>query len=125
MRYWHTSKFEGQIFHLLKNQGFKIAFLRDCLGLEHCTLCKIRLPVHPNYRRFGIGKKLVKKLEEKAVDSGFAHMYLETANVDPTPSRMYEKLGYQFFSFKDFECSIPFFREITQYHVKSFTKRLQ
>ena len=95
--------------------------------MGHCTLCKIRLTVHSDYRRFGIGKKLVKKLEEKAVDSGFAQMYLETANVDPTPSRMYEKLGYQFFSFKNFECStsIPFFREITQFHVKSFTKRLQ
>ena len=91
----------------------------------YCTLFEIRLTVHSDYRGFGIGKKLVKKLEEKAVNSGFVHMYLETANVDPTPSRMYEKLGYKFFSFKNFECPIPFFREITQYHVKSFTKRLQ
>jgi len=57
--------------------------------------------VHENFRRQGLGTKLLKKLEDKVKAIGIKHIYTWTSGlVNP---KFYEKQGYKVFTiFEDF-----------------------
>ena len=57
--------------------------------------------VHEDYRRQGIGSKLLKMLEEKVKSIGIEHIYTWTSGfINP---KFYEKQGYRIFTvFEDF-----------------------
>ena len=89
--------------------------------ISHDTVEMHRLAVDPTKRGFGIGKKLIAKLEEKAVQKDFTCMYLETGPLGPW--KMYEKCGYQFLRFKNFD--VPLLQMMTGSKALSFTKKLK
>jgi ribosomal-protein-alanine N-acetyltransferase len=51
--------------------------------------------VQPNYRRKGIGKQMVKWLEEVALLNGNGVIYLETRSSNKGAREFYQKLGYK------------------------------
>ena len=53
-----------------------------------------RCAVDLNFRRFGIGKKLVMALLEEARSNGYDTMYLETSDAQGNPQKLYEKTGF-------------------------------
>ena len=74
---------------LIGGVGFaEFAFFDNCAELQ-----KIYLADHVKGR--GLGRMLVKFIEEKAAEQGFAKMYLETHTNLDIAIRMYEKLGYR------------------------------
>jgi len=72
--------------------------------------------VHENYRRQGLGTKLLKMLEEKAASAGMEHIYTWTSGfVNPA---FYTKQGYTVFAvFEEFF-------EVKGYHHIGFRKDL-
>lgn len=57
--------------------------------------------VHEDFRRTGLGTKLLSMLEDKVKDIGIEHIYTWTAG--PNNADFYQKLGYQVFTvFEDF-----------------------
>jgi len=70
--------------------------------------------VHENYRRRGLGSKLLKMLEDKVKSIGMEHIWTWTTG--PVNSEFYEKQGYSVFTvFEDF-C------EIGGYHQTGYRK---
>ena len=55
-----------------------------------------RTTVDSSCRGLGIGKKLVKGLEDMARQNGYKHLYLETATPQIVAIKMYQKCGYNF-----------------------------
>jgi len=51
--------------------------------------------VDPNYRRRGVGTKLIEWLEKTALVSGIGIIYLETRLKNMTGRKFYQKLGYK------------------------------
>ncbi|GJJ79019.1 hypothetical protein EMPS_11378 [Entomortierella parvispora] len=57
--------------------------------------CELRrMSVHPNYRRLGIGKILMAKLKEHAIQSGFKRIVLSTTFYHPEAIAGYKKFGF-------------------------------
>ena len=55
-----------------------------------------RCSVDKNCRGLGIGKILVKALEDTAKENGYKSMYLETSTPQVDAWKMYEKMGFKF-----------------------------
>ena len=55
-----------------------------------------RTTVDSSCRGLGIGKKLVKGLEDTARQNGYKHLYLETATPQIVAIKMYQMCGYKF-----------------------------
>ncbi len=53
-----------------------------------------KMYLHPKLRGQGIGKQLLKFIEEKAVDLGFVRLELETATSMKAARALYEKNGF-------------------------------
>lgn len=51
-----------------------------------------KLYVDPDYQRRGIGTKLVREIEQKAVERGYSYVFL---TADPDVVGFYQKLGYK------------------------------
>ncbi len=52
------------------------------------------LYIAPAYRRRGIGRALLERVEANGRDVGATHVWLETSNVNVPGVRAYERLGY-------------------------------
>lgn len=52
-----------------------------------------KLMVHPGFRRHGIGRLLMQKTEERAVQEGRSLLVLDTREGDPS-NRLYASMGY-------------------------------
>lgn len=59
---------------------------------ERCVLWF--LYVQPAWRRRGIGRALLDRVEAHAREAGATHVWLETSNVNVPGVRAYERLGY-------------------------------
>ena len=53
-----------------------------------------RLWVRPDQRRDGVAAALMSALEERAHESGFAQLYLETGYAQPEALALYQKIGW-------------------------------
>jgi len=72
--------------------------------------------VHEDYRRQGLGAKMLKMLESKVESAGMEHIWTWTTG--PSNSRFYESQGYKAFTvFEDF-C------EVEGYHQTGYRKDL-
>ena len=121
LEYWTTNP---NIMLVAKsNKTGKVLGMISYRQISHDTVEMHRLAVDLTKREFGIGKKLIMKLEEKAVEENFTYMYLETTNVEKGPWKMYEKYGYQFLRFKNF--NVPFLQTMTGSNVLSYIKKLK
>ena len=121
LEYWTTNP---NIMLVAKsNKTGKVLGMISYRQISHDTVEMHRLAVDSTKREFGIGKKLIMKLEEKAVEENFTYMYLETTNVEKGPWKMYEKYGYQFLRFKNF--NVPFLQTMTGSNVLSYIKKLK
>lgn len=54
-----------------------------------------RMFVHPDYRNQGIAAKMLKALEEWALELGYGECVLETGKMQPEAIALYQKVGYQ------------------------------
>jgi ribosomal protein S18 acetylase RimI-like enzyme len=54
----------------------------------------LHLRVHPATRRRGIGRLLMRALEQRAAELGFDELHLDTATNQPEAVAFYEGLGY-------------------------------
>jgi len=83
---------------------------------NHKWFCLTDLWVHEDYRRQGLGAKLLHMLEEKIKAIGIEHVYLWTSGlINPI---FYEKQGYRVFTvFEDFF-------EVEGYHHIGYRKDL-
>lgn len=54
-----------------------------------------RIRVHPEYQRRGYGEQLVVELEERARESGFDRIVLDTNGRLTAAQKLYEKRGYE------------------------------
>ncbi|MCW8891560.1 MAG: arsenic resistance N-acetyltransferase ArsN2 [Sedimenticola sp.] len=76
-------------FYFIENQSETVALI----GLEcfdHEALVR-SLMVKPDYRAQGLGRQLVKYIEQKAHQLGITHLYLLTTTASP----FFEQLGFQ------------------------------
>jgi N-acetylglutamate synthase-like GNAT family acetyltransferase len=55
----------------------------------------LRVRVHPAVRRRGVGRSLMKELEERATRLGFSEAELDTATNQPDAVAFYRALGYE------------------------------
>ena len=53
------------------------------------------LAVKPDYQRGGLGRRLVKWLEESALIAGISVIYLEVRTTNQVALAFYQKLGYR------------------------------
>ena len=83
---------------------------------NHKWFCLTDLWVHEEYRRQGLGTKLLTMLEDKVKSIGIEHIYLWTSGfINPI---FYEKHGYKVFTvFEDFF-------EVKGYHHIGYRKNL-
>ena len=53
-----------------------------------------RMRVHPNCQRTGVGARILKNLEARALELGFTVLHLETTALQTSAQAFYEKHGY-------------------------------
>jgi GNAT superfamily N-acetyltransferase len=56
----------------------------------------VRMRVHPNYQGKGFGKKMLLKIEQKALTLGYKELHLETDQRLKNATQLYLKNGYVF-----------------------------
>lgn len=61
---------------------------------EGCAELK-RIFVCEDFRREGLGKKVVNELEKKAIEKGYKRLILETGRVLLSAQKMYLRLGFK------------------------------
>jgi ribosomal protein S18 acetylase RimI-like enzyme len=88
----------GYSFILAEKENIPIAYA--CYGKAPCTKDSYDLywlAVHEEYQGQGIGKQLIKRVEEIVADLSGSHIWIETSSKDkyvPT-RRFYQKMGYK------------------------------
>jgi GNAT superfamily N-acetyltransferase len=89
--------------HYLDNLGeFLVGVLENqivCMGAfrrRSASMAEIkRMRVHPKYQRKGYGQLILSKLEEKASQTGYTELCLDTTAKQVPAQKLYEKNGYQ------------------------------
>lgn len=90
--YWQT----GGEFWVIERYGHIVgsgAYHPSHRGKNAVELRKMF--ILPPYRSQGLGRYLLKQLEQSAADKGFTEMWLETATVLQAAIALYESSGYQ------------------------------
>lgn len=100
--------------YVAEENGIIVGFVSGLTN--HKWFCLTDLWVHKDYRRQGMGAKLLRMLEEKIQSIGIEHVYLWTSGfINPL---FYEKQGYRVFTvFEDFF-------EVEGYHHIGYRKDL-
>lgn len=101
-------RFDEELENPLKKYGgphgsLLLAFWNNepagCIALQPLSedsVCEMkRLYVRPEYRKFGIGEELVKKLLEEAKEKGCRKMVLDTLERLQAAIRLYKKYGFE------------------------------
>ncbi len=104
--YLELQNYDDEISNLEKKYGLPkgrlyLAYdnenLVGCIGLREIyeNNCEMkRLYVRDNFRGLGIGKMLVSKLIQDAVDIGYSHMLLDTLPFLENAIKMYKDFGF-------------------------------
>ena len=97
LKYWTT---QPNLFLVAETESGRIV---GCISYRQITPNTVemhRLSVHSNYRKLGIGRKLLQTLINTAKENGYDTMYLETW---PRPAEiLYEKMEFKFFREKTY-----------------------
>ena len=101
LKYWTT---QPNLFLVAETESGRIV---GCISYRQITPNTVemhRLSVHSNYRKLGIGRKLLETLINTAKENGYDTMYLETW---PRPAEiLYEKMEFKFFREKTYLLSV-------------------
>ena len=101
LKYWTT---QPNLFLVAETESGRIV---GCISYRQITPNTVemhRLSVHSNYRKLGIGRKLLETLINTAKENGYDTMYLETW---PRPAEiLYEKMEFKFFREKTYLSSV-------------------
>ncbi|KAK9235063.1 acyl-CoA N-acyltransferase [Lipomyces kononenkoae] len=73
-----------------------------CIAQLESTVELQRIYVHPTYHGNGVGKILIKKLEDMAREQGFKHIWLGVWEENYKAQKVYEKQGYRVVGDHDF-----------------------
>jgi len=93
---WSIEMFEQELlmgrYFAAKEGGKIIGYVgyQRVLDEGHIT----NLAVHPDFRRHGIGRKLVEKSVEEAKSSGLKSLILEVREKNTAAQKLYESLGF-------------------------------
>ena len=90
--------------------------------LNSTTVEMHRLAVNSDFRGLGVGRKLVQKLLDTAKENGYETMYLTTSTPSFSAIKLYEKMGFKFLRYNDFEAS--FLGKFTGLKILAYTQRL-
>ena len=101
LKYWTT---QPNLFLVAETESGRIV---GCISYRQITPNTVemhRLSVHSNYRKLGIGRKLLETLINTAKENGYDTMYLETWS---RPAEiLYEKMKFKFFREKTYLSSV-------------------
>lgn len=81
--------------YLIKDEDKLIGYIDFMITFSSATIS--RIAVHPEYRRLGIGKELLLKMEEVCSQEiePVEFLTLEVRKSNETAIRLYERVGYQ------------------------------
>ncbi|MBK5488167.1 GNAT family N-acetyltransferase [Bacillus sp. TH17] len=95
--YWQTALAPEVILYVAKINNevagsIQLHLVTKPNGIHRAEICK--LMTHPNYRRNGIGRLLMQKAEERAMQENRSLLVLDTREGDSS-NRLYKSLGFQ------------------------------
>ncbi|HFK1449631.1 GNAT family N-acetyltransferase [Bacillus pacificus] len=96
-KYWETVLAPEVILYVAKINNevagsIQLHLVTKPNGIHRAEICK--LMTHPNFRRNGIGRSLMRKAEERAKRENRSLLVLDTREGDPS-NRLYKSLEYQ------------------------------
>lgn len=96
-KYWETVLAPEVILYVAKINNevagsIQLHFVTKPNGIHRAEICK--LMTHPNFRRNGIGRSLMRKAEERAKQENRTLLVLDTREGDPS-NTLYKSLDYQ------------------------------
>ncbi|MFA2831002.1 GNAT family N-acetyltransferase [Bacillus paranthracis] len=96
-KYWETVLAPEVILYVAKINNevagsIQLHFVTKSNGIHRAEICK--LMTHPNFRRNGIGRSLMRKAEERAKQENRTLLVLDTREGDPS-NKLYKSLDYQ------------------------------
>ncbi len=87
------SSYETSRIIVAKYDGIVAGYITSSAVLDEIQIANVA--THPNYRRLGIGEKLMTFLSEEAKCSGRSVITLEVRNSNTPAIRLYEKCGFE------------------------------
>lgn len=96
-KYWQTVLAPEVILYVAKINNevagsIQLQLVTKPNGIHRAEICK--LMTHPNFRRNGIGRSLMQKVEERAKQENRSLLVLDTREGDPS-NKLYKSLDYQ------------------------------
>jgi ribosomal protein S18 acetylase RimI-like enzyme len=96
-KYWETVLAPEVILYVAKINNevagsIQLHLVTKPNGIHRAEICK--LMTHPNFRRNGIGRSLMRKAEERAKQENRSLLVLDTREGDPS-NKLYKSLDYQ------------------------------
>ncbi|PEA29283.1 GNAT family N-acetyltransferase [Bacillus cereus] len=96
-KYWETVLAPEVILYVAKINNevagsVQLHLVTKPNGIHRAEICK--LMTHPNFRRNGIGRSLMKKAEERAKQENRSLLVLDTREGDPS-NKLYKSLDYR------------------------------
>lgn len=96
-KYWETVLAPEVILYVAKINNevagsIQLHLVTKPNGIHRAEICK--LMTHPNFRRNGIGRSLMRKAEERAKQENRTLLVLDTREGDPS-NKLYRSLDYQ------------------------------
>lgn len=99
---WPRSMFVMDYLFNNNSRYYSAKYVRRVVGFiavwdEKDVLHIVNIAVHPNYRRMGIGKKLIKFAIQLAKREGKREVYLEVRVSNVAAQMLYKKTGFEVF----------------------------
>jgi ribosomal protein S18 acetylase RimI-like enzyme len=70
--------------------------LRSLTDVDYANACEMkRLYVRPAFRRFGLGRLLVRALMDRGIQAGYSHLLLDTLDDMEAARSLYATLGFE------------------------------
>lgn len=96
---WTRRAFQSEItdnvyahYYVARHRGIIVAYVGMWIILEEAHITNIA--VHPDYRRCGVGRRLLEEMFQKAKELGSTKMTLEVRVSNAGAIRLYESLGF-------------------------------
>jgi len=86
-------KLKNFLCYVIEEQNKIVAFIIANYQKSYAQI--ITIDVHPDYRRKGYGKRLMKLVEEELIKVNVKFIFLYVAENNNSAIKLYEKLGYE------------------------------
>jgi ribosomal protein S18 acetylase RimI-like enzyme len=70
---------------------------RDCgWDIDELAIVPHRLAIHPDYRRYGIGRKFLQLAEQIGIERGIKYLRIDTITVNQPMQNLFKQLNYEY-----------------------------